>query len=390
LGNALALPITAAESRPSVKIVCCDAEWETLREDWNALYAASPGASTPLDFRWLRQWWTSYAGALTGAGLRIVTLWRGSELIGVLPLYVRRERLGPFAIQRLGFLSTGEAEVEETCPDYLNLLCRAGEEAICSDAAWRAIEAMSFDHMELLNIPEGALVQSAAAPRGLIRNSRGACLIADLNGGFDAYLKRLSANSRQNARRLIREAERAGVQFELAEAAQADEVFVDLIRLHQARWTANGQPGAFAAPRFVAFHRAMVSHWMRDRRVVLARMSLAKQPVAILYGFVTGTRFDFYQSGIRMNDSCPLRSPGTLAHLLLMRALVGRGITAYDFLSGSAPYKARLTTSATGLLEIGLWRTTVRSVLFRSAAWGGRALQRGVRLLLLLLPGSTA
>lgn len=372
---------TGTTGLPLVRIVRTEVEWDSLRDAWDGLYSEIANAPTPLDFHWLRQWWTTYSQALPEAALCIITLWRADALVGVLPLYERRERLGPFAVRCVGFLSTGEAEIEEICPDYLDLLCSVDEEAACANAAWHAIDGLAFDHLQLLDMPAGALLSSPAAPAEMSRLSRGTCLVADLSGGFDAYLSRLSANSRQNSRRLLREAERAGIQFQLADQAQASDVFDELIELHQVRWIADGKPGVFAAPRFVVFHRAMVDRWVRNGRIVLARMSLGAQPVAILYGFVSGNRFEFYQSGVHVDGSGLLRSPGSLAHLLLMRALAERGISAYDFLRGAAPYKARLTTSATELTELRLWRTNARSVLFRTARLTGRAVRKGWRFL---------
>ena len=357
-----------------VRMVRSEEAWDALRADWDEIYAASLTASTPLAFRWLRHWWTVYGRARRDARLEIITVWRGARLLGVLPLYRRRGRLG---VRCLGFLSTGEPEVEETCPDYLDMLCRVGEEAACSAACWRAIAALEFDQLELLDMPQGPFVQSSAAPPGHERSSRGACLVADLEGGFEAYLKRLSANSRQNARRLLREGERAGVALELADEARAPAVFAELMQLHQVRWLAEGKPGVFAAERFVAFHRRLLGDWLPTGQIVLARMAIAGQPLAILYGFVTRGRFEFYQSGVQVGDDGPLRSPGALAHLMLMRALVDRGVTAYDFLRGQASYKARLTTGQTELVAITMWRPTARAAVYRSARWGRRALRAG-------------
>lgn len=367
---------SAGDGGLTTRIIRTEREWDALRAEWDEVFTASPTASTPLQFGWLRRWWDLYARSLPGAALRIISVWRGARLVGVLPLYVRRARLG---VRQLGFLSTGEPELEETCPDYLDLLSRAGDEAECSAAAWRAIETLAYDRLLLLDMPESAFVRSAAAAPGHVRSSRGACLVADLAGGFEAYLKRLSANSRQNARRLLREGDRAGATLELADDARAPAIFDELVRLHQARWIADGKPGVFAAPRFLAFHRGLVSDWLGAGRLVLGRLAIAGQPVAVLYGFVTRGRFEFYQSGVQVDGEGPLRSPGALAHLMLMRALVDRGVTAYDFLRGQAAYKARLTTGATELVAINSWRPTARAAVFRSARWGGRAMREGLR-----------
>jgi hypothetical protein len=305
-------------------------------------------------------------------------------LVGALPLYEGRSGRSPLGARELRFLSTGEAEYEETCPDYLNALCLCGEEEACLDAVWDCFDGLAWDHLELLDLPvESPLLRSRAFP-GLVRTfPRGTCPVADLGGGFDAYLGRLSSNSRQQARRLLRESERAGATFETVAADQAAGAFDDLVRLHQARWNAEGKPGVFAAPRFTAFHREIVAEWLPGGRAVLARLSLGGEPLGVLYGFVTGSRFHFYQSGVRRDVTERLRSPGNLAHLLLMQTLAERGVTAYDFLRGASSYKERLATRENQLVGLRVWRPTFRAATCRSARLAERVTRRGLRFLFL-------
>jgi CelD/BcsL family acetyltransferase involved in cellulose biosynthesis len=77
---------------------------------------------------------------------------------------------------------------------------------------------------------------------------------------------------------------------------------------------------------------------------VLAVLRIADEPLAVIYGFVHGRKFDFYQTGARLTDG-PLRSPGISAHLMLMERLADEGVKTYDFLRGSAAYKTRLATN---------------------------------------------
>ncbi len=122
--------------------------------------------------------------------------------------------------------------------------------------------------------------------------------------------------------------------------------------------------------------------WGRSRlRKVLARLSLAGNPVAVLYGFITRKKFDFYQSGVRRENTGPLRSPGNLAHLLLMQALTERGVTEYDFLRGSSTYKQRLATRENQLVGIRIWRPTLRAAIHRSCQLAARAFGKGQRLM---------
>jgi CelD/BcsL family acetyltransferase involved in cellulose biosynthesis len=367
---------TPATDAVSVRIVDDVAAWDDLASAWTSLFEVSANAATPLQFDWLRTWWRIYMPAGDRAAhrcaLRLFTFWRGAALVGVLPLYESRVAGRFFGPRRLRFVSTGEAEHEETCPDYMNLLAAPGEECACLEAFEAALGRGAWDCLELLDLPESSpLLALSIATETVSRRSvmpRGACPIADLDGGFEAYLKRLSANTRQQARRLLREAERCGAVLELATPATATSFFDDLVRLHQERWTALGKPGCFAAGRFTAFHRSLVDLWIGDGRAVLARLVLDGQAIAALYGFVTRSKFDFYQSGVKTQESGPLRSPGVLGHLLLMRVLCDRGVTRVDFLRGGSEYKERLATHRhLELFSLELWRSTSRATAYQAA-----------------------
>jgi CelD/BcsL family acetyltransferase involved in cellulose biosynthesis len=366
----------------TTRVIQNEVEWDAIQDDWKALYESSPYSSTALDFDWLRGWWRVYGPRYGMGGLRIVTVWRGSRLVGTVPLYMGRGSDGALGGRHLRFVSTGEEEHEETCPDYLNLLCLPGEEAVCVDSMWEEMGRMAWDRLEFLDLrADSPLLQARTIPYPLLQFSRGSCPVSELAGGFEAYLARLSSNVRQQSRRLLREAERAGARFELVGVGQAADAFNHLVKLHQERWTSEGKPGVFAAPRFREFHRDLLEKWLPSGRAVLARLSLAGGPVAVLYGFVTGQKFDFYQSGVRRETSGPLRSPGNLAHLLLMRALAERGVTAYDFLRGTASYKRRLATRENQLVGVRLWRATLRAASYRLIHLAGRVIAKRQRLL---------
>jgi CelD/BcsL family acetyltransferase involved in cellulose biosynthesis len=372
--------MSGADHREPVaaRVIESEQAWDAIRSDWNALHAASPMASPPLDHAWLRGWWDVYAPTLPSASLRVVTVWRKTTLIGALPLYVHD---GPLGLRHLRMISTGEAEFEETCPDYLNLLTRPGEEACCARRVWSEIARMRWDHLELLNLAASTpLLCPEAVPANVRPVAAGTCPVADLTGGFEAYLRNLSSNGRQQARRLLREGDRAGARLEIAAPGQLDSAFRDLVRLHQERWTRDGKPGVFSAERFVAFHRTLIDAWGPTGRAVLARLLLGAEVVATVYGFVAGAKFDFYQSGVRTHPAGPLRSPGNLTHLLLMKALSDRGVRAYDFLRGSSAYKKRLATGEHQLVGIELWRPTPRAAAWRAARSLARVTNASLRL----------
>jgi CelD/BcsL family acetyltransferase involved in cellulose biosynthesis len=365
----------------TTRVIRNEVEWDAIRDDWNSLYASSPYSSAPLDFAWLRGWWRVYGTFYGKAGLRVVTVWRGSRLVGAIPLYLGRGIGGSLGTRHLRFISTGEEEHEETCADYLNLLCLPGEEAVCADAVWGEVGRMDWDHLEFLDfMQDSPLLRGITRPHDARTFSRGSCPIADLTDGFEPYLKRLSLKSRQQARRVLREGE-AGAHFEVADVNQAAGAFDDLVRLHQERWTLDSQLGVFAAPRFTEFHRNLIQEWLPSGRAILARLSISGDPVAVLYGFVNGLKFDLYQLGVRRERASQVHSPGILANLLLMRALTERGVTAYDFLRGSASYKLRLATRQNQLVGVQIWRPTLRAAIHRSGQLAVRVFEKGQRLM---------
>lgn len=356
--------------------------WDAIRADWDRLHAVSPTASTPLDFVWLRSWWDIFGPVYGNGGLRIITLWRGATLVGALPLYVQKLGL----VRCLRFVSTGEDEAEETCPDYLNLLHMPGEAAACAEHVWHTVAAMRWDLLECPDLPADSPLLHAdhALSRRLSLRviSRGKCPIANLSSGLEAYLKQLSANTRSRARREMRKARAAGVTFEIiGDRARQSQCFEDLVRLHQARWEAEGRPGCFAAARFTSFHRRLLDEWADSGRLLLAQLAYKGQVYVVLYGFVTAGKFDLYQLGVGALDESGVSSPGMATNLLLMDQLAAQGIERYDFLRGASRYKTSLATEQRDLVTLQGRRFRLRVLLYDAGRFMARALRKVSRMM---------
>ncbi|MBI3864413.1 MAG: GNAT family N-acetyltransferase [Planctomycetia bacterium] len=368
----------------TTRVIRDEVEWNAMRPDWDELFAASQCTSFSLHFEWLTNWWRTYGAAYAVDGLRIVTVWRDAQCIGAVPLYLGRRTIGPVGVRELRLISTGEATFEETCPDYINLLCLPGAEAECSEAFWKTVDEMSWDRVFLQGLPEGSvLLRDSISDGRPCRNEivrTGVCPVADLSRGFENYLQSLSSKTRRNARRFMREADRNGAVFELANAANADQFFEDLIRLHQDRWTSEGKPGCFAAARFTEFHRRLVRAWIPAGQAVLARLSHEGQVYGVRYGFRFQSTFFEYQLGLKRTDTGPFHSPGTTSNLLLMRTLAERGVTSYDFLQGPlSSYKQPFASGENQLVEFAAWRPSLNGFVYRSVQSTGRAIRKVLR-----------
>ncbi|MCX6550826.1 MAG: GNAT family N-acetyltransferase [Acidobacteria bacterium] len=365
----------------TTRIIRDEGAWDAIRPEWDSLYALSPSPAPPLAFAWMRRWWRVYGAMYGPGGLRVLTVWRGTILVAVLPLYLHSGNIRQLAVRSLRFISTGEAEEEEVCPEYLGLLCLPGDEAACHAAVWAEIGRLAWDQLELLDLSaESPLLQAGALPPNAQVFSRGPSYVADLTGGFEAYVARLSSRNRKAVRHLLRDGERADARLEIVGPDQSAGAFDDLRRLHQERWAGEGSPGAFSARRFIEFHSGLVQEWVPDGRAILARLWLAEEPVAVLYGFVSSRTFHFYQSGVRLDGGGRVESPGILAILLLMQALADRGVTALDFLRGPATHKTRMATLEHPIVGVRIQRPTVRGIAHRVVQRAGRIVKSRFRV----------
>lgn len=368
----------------TIRVIRDELEWNANRNVWDELFASSRAASFALHFDWLTHWWQVYGAAYSSEGMRVVTVWRGTQCIGAAPLYLGHRTIGPVRVRELRLISTGEAEFEETCPNYMNFLCRTGEEAVCNGAVWRAVEGMPWDRVFLQGLPENCCVlRDHSYDRSAYRANvvpTGVCPVADLSRGFQQYLNCLSASTRRRVRRNLSDTKRNGVKFELATESNLEYFFAELIRLHQERWTNAGELGCFHSTRFTEFHRQLVHKWVPSGKAVLAGLSHANQMFGVLYGFVFRSKFYAYQVGLKRTNTGPIRSPGTALSVLLMATLAERCVTEFDFLQGSlSSYKQPFATDANQLVEFELWRPSLSSFAYRSARATKRAIQKAFR-----------
>lgn len=373
----------------TARVIRTTAEWRQLEPAWKALWAASETASPPLRWEWLWEWWRLYGDAYADpqGGLWVIAVERGASLVGALPLYVARKGSEPFAPRILRFLSTGEARSEETCAQNLDLLHVAGEAPACRAAiasVLRSYKPKLWDrlvleplapHSPLLDWRSDIADARYGSPKRHIQS-----YLANLDQGFDAYLERLSANSRAQARRLMRSLNVEGITFEVAtDKESADAFFEQLVTLHQQRWTSAGEPGVFAAPRFTEFHRSLVRDLVPSGGAILARLAYRTHPLAIVHGYVARNKFDQYLGGTSLDTEIPIKSPGIAAHLRLKSYLADQGFSGYDYLRGDSRQKTQFSTDQYGLRTITLENRKVGALAYFASDNLARAKRVGLR-----------
>jgi CelD/BcsL family acetyltransferase involved in cellulose biosynthesis len=176
------------------------------------------------------------------------------------------------------------------------------------------------------------------------------------------YLALLGSKTRYRIRRSCREYEKLGA-IRLRRAADATEAstFLDELKaLHQAYWTARGQPGAFASRYFDQFHHNLVRGAFGRGEIQLLRIDVADRPIGYVYNFLYRGRVYNYQTGFDYQVCAKGDRPGIVSHVRAIEFNAERGNAIYDFLGGDLEYKRELGTHIAGIYQVILQRDRMR------------------------------
>jgi CelD/BcsL family acetyltransferase involved in cellulose biosynthesis len=215
-------------TRPSkllrTKVLRSAQEFAALEEEWEDLYHDSPQATPFQSWAWLYSWWEYYG---EGYELRLITVWEGAVMVGLVPLMLRRR----WGFGRLLFIGTG-------ITDYLDILARQEWEDRVSEAGRRALWQMDRWHVVDLQqlCPEAAawsIFKDWLGPRTYIWQDSTPTM--DVKP-WDEVLKSVNRKLRSNFRRTLRRAEADGLHAELASVDDVEQATYNMVVLHREAW----------------------------------------------------------------------------------------------------------------------------------------------------------
>ena len=181
--------------------------------------------------------------------------------------------------------------------------------------------------------------------------------LARIRAGGGDWLATLSANTRYQLRRSARfYAARGPLRLERAGSlAEALAWFDRLVALHGESWQRRGQPGAFAHPFALRFHRALIERAEPRGELDLLRLTAGEEELGYLYNVRLGGRVYAYQSGLNHRGAERHGKPGLTFHAMAVERALAGGEQTYDFLAGDARYKRSLSNASATLV----WAETV-------------------------------
>jgi len=297
---------------------------QALQPEWQALWARLPNTTPFASPAWLLPWWHQFGTP----NPRVATARRNGRLVGILPLYQLDEpgsrKLLPIGAGITDFLDALLEEKTDAAPLLDLALARARTDKI--------------DACDLIDIPPGSALH-AVAPEGWHAHWSDGATCPVLTLPATNLVGAIPAQTLRKLRMNRNRAERAGgYTVEVATPGTAAPMLETLIRLHQARWTAQGHPGVLADPAVLTQLHEAAPALLATGALRLATLHHAGTHAAACLTLLAGPdRILFYLSGFDAAQAAI--SPGTLLLAHLLEQAIAEGRTEANFLRGNEPYK---------------------------------------------------
>jgi GNAT acetyltransferase-like protein len=290
------------EFQLDVAILTNSEDFRAMEEEWDDLYQDSPHTTPFQSWSWLYSWWESFG---EGYELRLITVWEGTLLVGVIPLMLERW----WGFRRLLFV--GER-------DQQDLLAKKGWEDKVSEAGVRALRQMDCWHViDLRDVNPAATIWGIFEQWNGPRTHRLADNYVFLKvKPWDELLTSLSRNDRQAVRRTLRRAEEDGVCSVLAGPEEAEQAARRLVALHRKLRQGRDIARTHLTPQFESFivaaarrmtNRGLgrISELRRDREVIISSFMLFGESVteAYLVGVSQEARQRYQWSSVGIRDA---------------------------------------------------------------------------------------
>jgi CelD/BcsL family acetyltransferase involved in cellulose biosynthesis len=346
---------------------------EPVAREWDRLIDCLGG--TPFQRPgWIEAWWSAF-----GWGpLHVLCAWRGSRLVGVLPVAGHGRHLrSPTNSESFEFGPVAEDE--------------AVTQALLGTLLSHGAQRISINYLDGERIPLGTWRQAVdEAGYRLVIRARAQSPSVVIHGDWRAYEAALAKGFRSDLRRCRR---RLAEQGDLTVAAcdgveGVAEALGDLLRLEAAGW--KGQQGTAIAsrPPVERFYRS-VADWAAKRGSLrLFSLRLDGRAVAVLYGLEEqGT---CYAMKAGYDPAARRFSPGKLLLHSVIEHAFSAGLARVELLGVDDPYKRHWANAHRESLELEAFGASPWALLEWLAFAYGRPLARNLGLRRVLRPSGPA
>ncbi|SET36677.1 GNAT family N-acetyltransferase [Thalassotalea agarivorans] len=291
------------------------------------LYASFTGEQRSSIFNsshWLRAWFSTFWQSAWQ--LQVYVFYDKGNVVAIAPFYLQSQNRFPYT-KSLFLLGQGEQTNMSVASEYLDILIAPFYKEQVLKALCKLVSQSPYDILYAQNA---------------LSSSNVVALIAQLNGHvrtlhYTRYqtdcsnwsIDKLSKNQRARYKKSAKQLAEIEAKIFWVTPAQFKTYWHALRALHQQRWQAKGQPGAFCEASFSQFHQAFYEH--APENVAMSAIVIKNDIVAVHYYLRSHDTLHFYQSGWDQSRYAQY-SLGTFLHSW---SILHADEKHYDFMMGS-------------------------------------------------------
>ncbi len=193
------------------------------------------------------------------------------------------------------------------------------------------------------------------------------CWEAKLSDSWEVQNSQFSKKHRRKTKKAIQKLKSDTFSLCTSNDDNFDSLWDNFVHLHQLRRGMMQQPGCFASRKFEQFLRRATSTLSGRNAAELIEIRMGDKPVASALLFENDKTTFMYQTGFDPQHRC--LEPGYLLIVASMQRAIEKGKSAFDFLRGDEPYKARWNTVPKPLVRLRLTRHETMLDHFISQSW---------------------
>lgn len=354
-----------------------------LQGRWDDL-AASVGSEIFLTYDWCRIWWKHYG---KDRDLRIWVFQKGTELVGVVPVFLEKIWLGPVYVRAAKLVGSDHTMAQFSLPivsDHIAEVIEKLAESLLKqrwDVAHMGPIAGLCSHYEKLKEALEKAFGSACGISFSEKQVQTYFLVADT---WEAQLASLSKNARRNIKRKCQALKDAlqnrpgDLTLEFATIQNVDEIFHEFVNMHQKHWKKEGRLGHFDDwPDSFDFHKEMAHAQLKYDRLRLMRIRWGECCLGYEYTYKFGDRyFAFLNSRTDMEDVANV-NVGTTIFTEQIKKAMSENVRYVDAMRAKYDYKMRLGGKLFPMRDIYVFQ---KRILSRSLVYMFRLLSRLLHL----------
>jgi CelD/BcsL family acetyltransferase involved in cellulose biosynthesis len=313
---------------------------ESFRKEWDG-FVESVNGDIYLTFDWCRVWW-KYYGA--GRDLRIYLFRVGSELVGIIPLFIESMGFSPFRLRLAKIVGSDFTLMVTNLPVHPNWaggVCSMITDSVLDKGQADAIYWGPQSTNSVFAHAVKEFTSRNPSRYSTFQTKLGCNTNYPLPESHESYLLSLSKSTRKHFRHSYNTiAKKYATYFELT---QDRNDFDSFMRMHREQWEKVNKLGHFGDwPYAGEFHRELAEAQSRMGRLRLYSLTADGQPVAYRYA---------YRFGVKYHSILParLRGPewdgyglGQLTHILTVEQAFKEGICSIDAGRGDYEHKLKL------------------------------------------------